>query len=454
MIKISKKHETPDLTQGNITASVILFSLPLIISSILQILYHSVDTFFVGHFMGTNHLAGVSVGGPVIQLTVMVLGGLSSGVSVVIAHYKGARQQKALAQSVTTAVALYLLLAVAVTFVGLLTLPLILQVAQTPAEAWREAYIYLFVVLCGTPFLFGYNLVGAIQRGLGNSRSSMDYVLISSLMNILLDTVFVAILRWGAFGAALGTVIAQACAFGLGIRQLSAAGEGGMPLLSGIRFYKKPLKQILRIGLPTALNEVMVAAAMFTVNSTANSFGLVEAAAYGVGRTIDGIAIVADGAMNSAMASFGSRNVGANKTDRAKKGLRAALLFSGTIGLVMFPIVWGLCPYFVGYFDSNPAVMASAISYLRHSAFSYVFFSLVGPLIGFIRGTGNQKASVIIGLIAQFGFRIPTTLLAAHFLGFYGVAYGILIGPVSSVCMYGIYILTGAWKKGLNNLNT
>ena len=176
---------------------------------------------------------------------------------MVIAHYKGARQQKALAQSVTTAVALYLLLAVAVTFVGLLTLPLILQVAQTPAEAWREAYIYLFVVLCGTPFLFGYNLVGAIQRGLGNSRSSMDYVLISSLMNILLDTVFVAILRWGAFGAALGTVIAQACAFGLGIRQLSAAGEGGMPLLSGIRFYKKPLKQIRRIGLPTALNEVM-----------------------------------------------------------------------------------------------------------------------------------------------------------------------------------------------------
>lgn len=454
MKRSENNRRSRDITQGNVASAVILFTLPLIASSILQILYHSVDTFFVGHFMGTSHLAAVSVGGPVIRLTVMVLGGLSSGVSVVIAHYKGALQKKELEESVSTSIGLYLVLAVAVTILGIIGLPVILQVAQAPREAWQEAYTYLFAVLCGTPFLFGYNLVGAIQRGLGNSKSSMYYVIISSLVNIVLDALFVAVLRWGALGAALGTVIAQASACGIGIYQLSRGMDGEMPLLRSVRFYKSPLKQILRIGLPTALNEVMVATAMFTVNSTANSFGVAQAAAFGVGRTVDGIAIVADGAMNSAMASFASRNVGAGKTQRAIQGLRAAMLFSGTVGLIMTPLVWFLCPYFVGYFDPNPEVVLWTVAYLRRSAFSYVFFSLVGPLIGFIRGTGNQKASVIVGLIAQFGFRVPVTLLASHLLGFPGVAYGIIVGPVSSVAMYSTYIALGKWRRGLKNLDT
>lgn len=441
-----------DLTSGSILKGVAAFAAPLIFSTILQMLYNTVDTYFVGQHSGTDHLAAVSLSGPVMSMMIVVLGGLSSGVSVVIAYYKGKEDAPGISKTAHTAFALYMLLALLCTVLGLLFTPLILRGVHAPAEAWGPATAYLRTVFGGTVFLFGYNLVGALQRGLGDSRSSMFYVMTASVVNILLDILFVRLLGMGALGAALGTVLAQGTAFAMGLWQLYRHTPQADFSLQRVRIHREPLGRIVRIGGPTALNEIMVSFAMLTVSVTANGFGLAAAAAYGVGHTIDRIAIVSDGAMNQAMASFASQNVGAGKEERARKGLGVALRLSGTIGLVLSVPAWIFAPWLTARFNPDPEVIALATDYVRIAAFSYVFFALVGPLIGFIRGTGNQLISVVVGLIAQYVFRVPVTLLAARAIGFPGVAFGILAGPVSSVVMYSAVVLSGKWKKGLSFL--
>lgn len=441
-----------DLTSGRVMPQVAAFVAPLVVSDLLQCLYNAVDAFFVGRYAGTASLAAVSLCGPIMTVLVIVLSGLSSGVSVVISNYKGAGNQASVHHTGSSAIMLYGLIAVVVTTLGLVFVKQILMIVKTPPEAFPEAVRYLRIILCGFVFSAGFSLIGAMQRGLGDSKSSMGFVVVSSFVNIVLDIVLVGGLRLGAWGAALGTVIAQAVAFVIGIVHFRRQDHIISFSPRKIRFYKTELHAVLRIGLPTALNEVFVTIAMLTVSGVANSFGVAASAAYGAGRQIDNIACITDGAMNQAMASYASQNVGSGKPERALEGLKSALLLSGCFTICYSPFVYIFAPQLAAIFDPNPAVVELAAAYLRISVFSHVFFALVGPIIGFIRGTGNQTISIVVGLIAQYAFRVPTALIAATLIGFPGVGLAVIAGPLSSVTMYSIVVATGLWKKGLGTL--
>ena len=265
-----------DMTSGSIWRSLLGFSIPIMISNLVQSTYNAVDMLFVGRFTGTESLAAVSVCGPIMNVMIITLSGMSAGVLVVISGLLGAGDIKQAQDAAHTSVALYALMAAVMTVLGLLFVPQILRLVQTPAAAMPEAKRYLYTVFAGTVFTFGYNLIGALQRGLGNAAASMSFVIISSAATIALAAVFIVWRGMGAFGAALGTVLSQVAAFVIGTVQLARGGAALRLSARAVRFHKKHLKNILLFGVPTALNEVMVNLAMLTVSGVANSFGLAD----------------------------------------------------------------------------------------------------------------------------------------------------------------------------------
>lgn len=212
------------MTSGSIWRSLLGFSIPIMISNLVQSTYNAVDMLFVGRFTGTESLAAVSVCGPILNVMIITLSGMSAGVLVVISGLLGAGDIKQAQDAAHTSVALYALMAAVMTVLGLLFVPQILRLVQTPAAAMPEAKRYLYTVFAGTVFTFGYNLIGALQRGLGNATASMSFVIISSAANIALDAVFIVWLGMGAFGAALGTVLSQVAAFVIGTVQFARGG--------------------------------------------------------------------------------------------------------------------------------------------------------------------------------------------------------------------------------------
>lgn len=441
-----------DMTSGSIWRALIRFSIPIMISDLVQATYNAVDMLFVGRFTGTESLAAVSVCGPIMNVMVITLSGMSAGVLVVISGLLGANNRTQAQDAAHTSASLYLLMASVTMIMGLIFVPQILRLVHTPAEAMPEAQKYLYTIFSGTFFLFGYNLIGALQRAQGNSMASMTIVIISSITNIVLDTIFIAYFDMGAFGAALGTICSQAAAFLIGLVQFIRSGSLLKISVKKIRIHKKHLLNILMFGVPTALNEVMVNIAMLTVSGVANTFGLAASAAYGVGARINSLAIFADGAMNQTMSTYASQNVGAEKKERALQGLWRAIMISVSISLVTAILVFFFAGSFASCFDNNPKVIESAVSFLHITVWSYPLFAAVGPLIGFIRGTGNIEASLLVGVIAQLCCRIPASFIFSRFMGFPGVGVAVLVGPLVSVSIYTWYIVTKRWYKGLKRV--
>ena len=433
-----------DMTSGSIWRSLLGFSIPIMISNLVQSTYNAVDMLFVGRFTGTESLAAVSVCGPIMNVMIITLSGMSAGVLVVISGLLGAGDIKQAQDAAHTSVALYALMAAVMTVLGLLFVPQILRLVQTPAAAMPEAKRYLYTGFAGTVFTCGYNLIGALQRGLGTAAASM-----SSAANIALDAVFIVWLGMGAFGAALGTVLSQVAAFVIGTVQFARGGAALRLSARAVRFHKKHLKNILLFGVPTALNEVMVNLAMLTVSGVANSFGLASSAAYGVGSRINSLAIFTDGAMNQTMSAYASQNIGAGRQKRALEGLWKAIILSAGAALGTSLLVLGFASEFSACFDSDPAVIEQSAAFLRVTVWSYPLFATVGPLIGFIRGTGNVEASLLVGVVAQLCCRVPASFLFSRWMGFPGVGVAVLVGPLVSVSIYLWYILTRRWHRGL-----
>ena len=256
-------------------------------------------------------------------------------------------------------------------------------------------------------------------------------------------------MQMGAFGAALGTVLSQVAAFVIGTVQFARGGAALRLSARAVRFHKKHLKNILLFGVPTALNEVMVNLAMLTVSGVANSFGLASSAAYGVGSRINSLAIFTDGAMNQTMSAYASQNIGAGRQKRALEGLWKAIILSAGAALGTSLLVLGFASEFSACFDSDPAVIEQSAAFLRVTVWSYPLFATVGPLIGFIRGTGNVEASLLVGVVAQLCCRVPASFLFSRWMGFPGVGVAVLVGPLVSVSIYLWYILTRLWHRGL-----
>lgn len=441
-----------DLTQGSVDSHIIRFSLPLLMSNLLQALYNAVDMYFAGLYLGTEGLCAVSVAGPVMNVLFMTIAGMSVGVTVLIGSYAGKNDKAQIEQTAGTAISLYALCALCITILGILLTPALLTLIVTPAEAFDMAVEYLRIVFVGVTFTLGYNLIGAFQRGFGDSRSSLLFVSIATLTNVGLDMLFMGELHMGARGAALATVASQALSFLLGLAYFRYKKHVISFMPRAWRWSGAHLRELARLGLPSALQQLSLNVSHLTLNGIVNTYGLVVSAAYGIGVKLDSFAILPSNALNDAVAAFTSQNLGAGHEERALSSIRAArrtaLLINAavTIGIVLF------AGKLAGLFNSDPTVVETATTYLHITCVMYILYAYVHPTIGFVKGSGNAMFTFTNSLQAQYLVRIPAALLFSKVfgLGYIGVAIAWICAPLFSNFTYAFYLRSGKWRGKLS----
>ena len=435
-----------NMTVGSPAGHIFTFALPLLAGSFLQQLYNMVDSWVVGNYAGDAALAAVGVGYPVIFMFTSLFMGLSNGGTVVIAQFYGAGNMDRVRDAVDTIYTAFMASAIPITVLALALVKPVLLLMQVKEDAWAESWLYLAVVSAGLIGAIGYNLNAGILGGLGNSRTTLLFLAISSVMNIVLDLVLVIFCGLGVLGVALGTIISQAFSWLFGLAYINRHYPEIAIRPFCRRFDKALFRQIMGIGLPAGIQMSLVAIGAMVVMSKINSFGKEYTAAYNVGSKLDSLAFLPVQSLSNAVTAFVGQNIGAKRLDRARQGIRvtvAAAVVWSAVMLVLIP----LGPTLVGFFSDTPAVIHSGAVYLKSIMPFYFLFSVMFSLNNAMRGAGDSLFAMLDVIFSLILVRVPAVYWFADHYGpdymYYGVGVGWCVGFTLSV----VYYLSGRWKR-------
>ncbi len=438
-----------DLTEGSVSKKLMRFAMPFLAANILQAFYNMADMLIVGIFMGKAGISGVSIGGQICLLIVNLIVGLASGGTVLIAQYAGAKRDDQIKGTIGTMFTIYVVAAVVLTGLVVAFLDPILNLMQTPAESFAEAHEYLLVCALGTIFIFGYNAVSAMLRGMGDSKSPLLFVGVATVTNIVLDILLVGPAGMGAAGAALATIFAQALSLVLSLVYLRRRSFVFDFKLKSFCFEKEKAKKLLKIGLPASIQGTLVSLSFIILTSLANSFGIDSSSAYGIGGKVNSFAILPGLAISSAIAAMAGQNIGAGLFDRAHKtmmkGMQIALGISAAICLL-----FNLFPNEIArIFSSEQEVIDATASYLRYISVDCVISSIVFSFNGLIMASGYTMMSLLNALITSIALRVPLAFLFASGMGMKldGIGLASSLAPIGAVLTGWIFLRSGKWKK-------
>lgn len=440
---------TMDMTQGNPYSLMIGFALPVLLSQIFQQLYNTADAFIVGKCLGTNALAAVTSSGTLIFLMISFVMGTAMGAGVVISRYFGAGKEAEVSRAIHTVLAFGIASGIVLTIVGVALTPTFLKWMQTDPEVMPEAVEYFRYYFLGSLALVLYNICRSIINALGDSRRPLYYLIFSSLLNILLDWLFLAVFHWGVWSAAVATVLSQTGSVVLCMAYLLRGGNIFTVELRKIRFHRDMFSEIIRYGLPSGVQNSVIAFANVIVQSQINSFGKLAMAAYGTHAKIEGFAFLPITSFNMASTTFISQNLGAKQYDRAKKGARfsilAAVLLAELIGVCCF----AFAPYLIGFFDQTPGVIAYGVQQARTVALFYCLLAFSHSVAAVCRGAGKAFVPMCVMLSVWCVIRILYIILVMRLTGEIGYIYWAypLTWGISSV-IYLIYYLRSDWVHG------
>lgn len=434
------------MTEGSPAGHIFYFALPLLAGSFLQQLYNMVDSWVVGRYVGDGALAAVGVGFPVIFMFTSLFMGLANGGTVVIAQFYGAGRLDRVRDAVDTIYTAFLFSAVPVTLIAVAAVKPILFLTRVEAGAYHEAWVYLIVVCAGLVGTIGYNLNAGILGGLGNSRTTLLFLAISAVMNIILDLVFVLGCGIGVLGVALGTIISQAFSWLFGLAYINRRYPDIAIRPFCRRFDKRLFRQIMGIGLPAGIQMSLVAVGAMVVMSKINSYGKEFTAAYNVGSKLDQLAFLPVQSLSNAVTSFVGQNIGANRLDRARQGIRVTVVSAVAWSAVMLVLI-PLGPTLVGFFSDTPTVIEAGAVYLKCIMPFYILFSVMFSLNNAMRGAGDSVFPMVDVIISLILVRVPAVYWFADHYGpdymYYGVGVGWTVGFTLSV----VYYLSGRWKR-------
>ena len=394
-----------DMTQGSITKHLINFSLPLLLGNLFQQLYNMVDTWVVGNYVSNEAFSAVGTVGPVINTLIGFFLGLSSGAGVVISQYYGAGREEKVRQAVHTALMLTLVLGVVFTAAGIAMTPLMLQLMKTPAEVAPEQAAYLRIYFAGVIGLLLYNMGSGILRAVGDSRRPFYFLVVSAVLNTVLDLLFVIKFHMGVEGVAYATIIAQAVSALLTLWVLMRA-EGGIRLeLRALRFTWSVLRQIVAVGIPAALQMAITAFSNVFVQSYINYFGPDCMSGWTAYTKVDQLVILPVQSISMANTTFVGQNLGVGDTPRAKKGVRISLWLSVAVTAVLLIPVLLFAPDLTAFFNSKAEVVSYGALLLRLLSPFYFFFCINQIYAGALRGAGNSQMPMWIMLGSFVVFR-------------------------------------------------
>ncbi len=439
-----------NLSEGSVVKQLILFSLPVLLSNLLQSLYSTVDMLIVGQFASEISMSGVNIGGQVSFLITNMVFGLSVGATVLIGQYMGADDRKSMHETIATLFVSLLVSAVVITLVAICLMDPILKLINTPTESFSEARIYFFISMLGTIFIFGYNALSAVMRGLGDSRNPLIFVAVACITNIILDLLFVAQFKMGAAGAALATVISQAISMILCILYLKKNDfifDFSLKSFKGAT--KKQLKLILKIGIPTSVQNVATSTSFLFLTALVNSLGVMASAAVGAVGKLNGFAILPGVAMSTSVSAMGAQNIGAKKYDRAAKTMLCGMTIAMIISLVIFFIVSVFPEACMKLFGKDPEFIACGVSYIKTFKYDYLIAPLCFCLNGLFIGSGHTTFSLTNGIMSSLLFRIPASYLfgMAMNMGLTGVGLGAPVASFASLIFGVVFFMSGRWKS-------
>lgn len=437
-----------NLAEGNVAKQLILFAIPFIFSNLIQSLYNVADMIIVGQFSGTISMSGVNIGGQITNIVTNLVIGLAAGATVLIGQYLGAGQKRALEETISTLFCTLLVAAVVLSVVMILLREPVLRLIQTPAESFEEASRYLSITMAGTIFIFGYNALSAVMRGMGDSRRPLYFVAIACFVNIFLDLLMVGKWGMGASGAALATVISQAVSMILCIFYLQRNQFVFSFRLSSFRFHKLRLRTLLRIGIPTSIQSFASSLSFLFLTAMVNSLGVTASAAVGAVGKFNGFAILPAIAISNSVAAMSAQNIGAGKIQRAQKTFYVGLALSFSISAVIFLLSRLFPEQILTIFADDAEMAAAGVVYLASFSLDYLFVPFYFNLNGLFNGSGHTTFSLVNGAMASVLVRIPACYFFGAVLGMGLGGYG-LGAPSASLAaaLVGFgYFLSGRWK--------
>jgi putative MATE family efflux protein len=435
-----------NMTEGSPAGHIFYFALPLLAGSFLQQLYNMVDSWVVGNYVGDAALAAVGVGFPVIFMFSSLFMGLSNGGTVVIAQFYGAGKLDRVRDAVDTIYTAFVFSAVPITLLAVGLVKPLLALLQVESGAYAEAWLYLTVVCAGLAGTIGYNLNAGILGGLGNSRTTLLFLTVSSVLNIFLDLTLVLAFGLGVLGVALGTIVSQAVSWLFGVFYINRHYPQIAIRPFCRRFDRQLFSQIMGIGLPAGIQMSLIAVGSIAVMSKVNSFGKEFTAAYNVGSRLDQLAFLPVQSLSNAVTAFVGQNMGAKRLDRARQGVQVTVVSSVLWAAVMLVLI-PLGPALVGFFSETPAVVEAGAVYLKCIMPFYIPFSVMFSLNNAMRGAGESVFPMVNVIFSLILLRVPAVYYLADHFGpdymYYGIGIGWVLGFVLSV----LYYLSGRWKR-------
>ena len=419
---MANKSGITDFTTGNITKQLISFASPLFLSNLLQVVYNMVDMMVVGKVLGKAGISAVSVGGDVVHFLTFIVMGFSAAAQVLIARYIGSRQQEKIGRFVGTTAGFLLAAAVILSVLGILLQQPILRLMNTPEEAFSGAVAYSLVSMIGLVFIYGYNVVSAILRGMGDSRHPFIFISIAAVMNLGLDVVFVIFLEMGAGGAALATVLSQAVSFVACAIFLYRNREKFSLHIKPAWFFrwdKEMLSSLVKLGTPMAIKSASIQISKMFVNSFINSYGVAVSAFAGIANKIGSVANLVSNAMNTAGSTMIGQNIAAKEYGRVKKILQKMLIITLTIAAVFSLAIILFPEQIFGIFTSadDADVLAIAKGYIPIAVLLFVGSALRSAMSALINGSGNYRINFFTAILDGVVMRIGLALL-------FGLAFG------------------------------
>ena len=416
-------HTTEPMTQGPIWKRITYFALPIFLGNLFQQMYNTADSLIVGNFLGKNALAAVSSTGSLIFMLIGFLSGIAIGAGVVISRYFGGNKLEEMSQAVHTTVAFGLVAGVVMTAVGVGLSPQILRWMDTPENVMYNSQLYLSIYFMGSLGSVMYNACVGIMQAVGDSRHPLYYLIVSSVVNVVLDLFFIAVLGMGVDGAAWATIIAQYVSAIMCLWRLLRVKDNYRVELRKIRFHWDMLKRVVRFGLPSGVQNSIIAIANVVVQSNINHFGDAAMAGVGAYSKIEGFGFLPITSFTMAMTTFVGQNLGAGQIERTKRGARFGTITSVILAELIGVAVFIFAPQLIAAFDTSPDVIAYGVDKARTSVLFYCLLAFSHAIASILRGAGKAVVPMLVMMTCWCIIRVSFLAIAVPLTGSIQMVY-------------------------------
>ena len=432
---------------------MLLFALPVFLGNVFQQFYNAFDSWCVGNFIGDDALAAVSSSGNLIFLMVSFFNGLAMGAGVIIARYYGAKDFDAMSKAIHTAIAFGLCTGTVLTVAGVGLTPIILQWMGTPEEVLPQSIDYFRYYFCGAIFTVMYNIFVGILHAVGDSRHPLYYLMISTLVNVVLDLLFVAVLGWGVGSAAVATTISQGISAALCCIHLVRSKEPYKVTLKKIRFDKQSLLDIIRFGLPSGVQNSVIALANVVVQTNINAFGKAAMAGCGAYSKLEDFAFLPVTCFTQALSTFTGQNLGAGKHDRVKKGVVFGIICSVTMAELIGVLSYLFAPELIRLFTETQESIDYGTQHMRTICLFYCLLAFSHCIAGIMRGAGKATVPMFTMLACWCVLRVTYITIAARFVNeLTTVSWAYPITWTCSSIVFLIYFLKADWIHNFDRM--